>query len=95
MQKNPRKHSKAQLMRMFEVSRKAINRWQEFFRDIFPLSAQWQTLRGKISSSVKNSNLPGEMVAYFIEHTKSVEEAIVNCLRFMANWLKASKMRVC
>ncbi len=95
IQKYPRKHSKAQLMRMFEVSRKTINRWQEFFRDIFPLSAQWQTLRGKISSSVKNSNLPGEMVAYFIEHTKSVEEAIVNCLRFMANWLKASKMRVC
>ena len=95
MQKNPRKYSKAQLMRMFEVSRKTINRWQEFFRDIFPLSAQWQTLRGKISSSVKNSNLPGEMVAYFIEHTKSVEEAIVNCLRFMVNWLKASKMRVC
>ncbi len=91
MQKNPRKHSKTQLMRMFEVSRKAINRWQEFFRDIFPLSVQWQWSRGRISSAVKNSDLPGGVVAYFIEHTKSAEEAIVNCLQFMATGYKRVK----
>lgn len=83
-QNYPRKHSKAKLMRMFGVSRKTINRWQKFFRDIFPLSAQWQRIRGVISSVVKNSNLPGGMVAYFTQHTKSAEEAIVNCLQFMA-----------
>lgn len=80
----PRKNSKAQLMRMFGVSRKTINRWQIFFRDIFPLSAQWQRLRGMISSVVQNNDLPGKMVSYFFQHTESAEEAIVNCLRFMA-----------
>jgi hypothetical protein len=83
-QNHPRKHSKAQLMRMFGVSRKTINRWQRFFRDIFPLSAQWKRLRGKISSVVENSDLPGKIVGYFFQHTKSAEEAIVNCLRFIA-----------
>ena len=83
-QNYPRKHSKAQLMRMFGVSRKTINRWQVFFRDIFPFSKQWQRLRGKVSSVVKNSDLPGGMVAYFIQHTKSVEEAIVRSLHFIS-----------
>lgn len=83
-QNYPHKHSKAQLMRMFGVSRKTLNRWQGFFRDIFPFSAQWQRLRGMISSTVKNNDLPGGMVTYFLQHTKSAEEAIINCLSFVA-----------
>ncbi len=80
----PRQNSKAQLMRMFGVSRKTINRWQGFFRDIFPFCALWQRLRGKISTDVSNDEIPGGLVVYFIEHVISTEEAMVSCLRFLA-----------
>lgn len=83
-QKFPRENSKAQLMRMFAVSRKTINRWQGFFRDIFPLSALWQRLRGMISTDVSNDDLPGGLTVYFTKHIKTIEEALVNCLEFLA-----------
>lgn len=83
-QNYPRKNSKAQLMRMFGVSRKTINRWQGFFRKIFPFSAGWQRLRGMISPTVKNDELPGGLVSHFIQQVKSIEESIVSCLRFLA-----------
>ena len=84
MQNYPRKHSKALLMRMFGVNRKTINRWQGFFRDVFPFSAKWHRIRGAVSSVVKSTDLPGRMVTFFLQHTKSAEEAIINCLRFIA-----------
>jgi hypothetical protein len=83
-QKFPRENSKAQLMRMFGVSRKTINRWQGFFRDIFPLSALWQRLRGMISADVSNDDLPGGLTVYFTKHIKTTEEALVNCLKLLA-----------
>lgn len=83
-QNNPQQYSKARLKRLFDVSGKTINRWRQFYLDIFPYSSQWQRVRGLISSTVKNNKLPGELVAYFIQHTKSAEEAFVNCLRLVA-----------
>ncbi len=84
-QNNPRENSKAQLTRMFGISRKSINRWQGFFRDIFPYSKQWKRLRGMISSAVKNESLPSELVGHFHQQTKSAEESFVNCLCFLAS----------
>ncbi len=90
-QKFPRKNSKARLMRMFDVSRKTINRWQGFFRDVFPVSAVWHRLRGMISTDVSNDNLPGELIIYFAKHIKTAEKALVSCLEFLARG-EAQKM---
>ncbi len=83
-QNNPRENSKARLIRMFGVSRKTINRWQGFFRHIFPASAKWQRLRGMISTDVQNDRLPGELVCYFLKHVKSAEAAMIGCLCFLS-----------
>ncbi len=91
LQNNPQKNNKTRLKQLFDVSRKTINRWQRFFQEIFPFSSQWQRIRGMISSAVKNDELPGGMVAYFVQHIKSAEEAIVNCLRFLAGGLILTK----
>lgn len=80
----PRENSKAQLSRMFGVSRKTINRWQVFFRDIFPSGTKWQRLRGMISSDVQNDRLPGNLVCYFLKHVKSAEAAMIGCLYFLS-----------
>jgi hypothetical protein len=80
----PRKNSKARLIRMFGISRKTINRWLGFFRDIFPASGQWQRLRGMINSDVQNDQLPGGLVCYFIKHVKSAEAAMISCLCFLS-----------
>jgi hypothetical protein len=83
-QNYPRKNSKSQLVRMFGVSRKTINRWLGFFRDIFPYSVKWQRLRGLLSTDVNNDELPGGLVSYFIKHVKSAKEAMVGCLCFLS-----------
>ncbi len=83
-QHSPRQNSKAQLMRLFGVSRQTINRWLGFFKDIFPNSGTWKRIRGMVSVDVSNDELPGGLVVYFIKHVNSVEEAMVRCLCFLS-----------
>lgn len=90
-QNKPQRYSKANLMRMVGVSRKTINRWLKYFRDIFPRSNLWKTIRGLVSSTVKNDNLPGSLTDHFLQNVPSVEEAIVNCLSLLANNLLPAK----
>lgn len=83
-QNNPRRHSKASLMRMAGVSRKTINRWLQYFRDIFPQSNLWKTIRGAVIPTVRNNNLPGSLTAYFRQHSQTPEKAIISCLQLLA-----------
>jgi len=83
-QNNPREYSKARLIRIFGISRKTINRWLTFFREHFPRSNLWKTVRGYVSSTVQNNNLPGSLVDYFLQHNQTGQEAIINCLRLLA-----------
>jgi hypothetical protein len=73
-----------QLMDRFGISRKTLLRWMDYFRNVFPCSAQWQRLRGKISSEVENSELPGALLDYFLKHNKSPEKGFIDCLHFLA-----------
>ncbi len=38
--------SARKLMELFEIDRNTFRRWIEYFRDQFPVSAQWKALRG-------------------------------------------------
>ena len=74
-----------ELKDMFGISKKTLIRWINYFREEFPVSTKWQQLRGRVHSSVSNKKLPGNLLAYFIHNRDSVEEGLVDCLRFLAS----------
>lgn len=84
-QNRPDGASANKLRRMFGVSRKTLIRWIAYFRDEFPYSPQWKRLRGRVSSWVKNGDLPASLVEFFIHHWKSPEKGMVECLRALAS----------
>jgi len=79
--------STSELMRMFDMSRKTVCRWMSYFQEVFPNSAQWQKLRGRVHSSIRDSELPGDLLRYFIRYADSAEAGLVGCLRFLATGL--------
>lgn len=83
-QNRPDGFSANKIKRLFEISRKTLIRWAAYFQEEFPLSAQWQRLRGRVSSSVRNSELPGALVKFFLLNSESEEKGIIACLHFLA-----------
>jgi len=83
-QNKPDGVSASKLERLFGVTRKTLIRWVAYFRDVFPSSAQWQRLRGRVSPSVRDSELPGALVRFFLLNSESPEEGFIACLRFLA-----------
>ena len=79
-QSKPQEYSKNMLSKMLEADRKTINRWLAYFREIFPKSQIWQTVRGFIHPAVANHILPGSLVEHYLENIKSCQNAILNCL---------------
>jgi len=72
------------LSRLLGVTRKTLIRWASYFREIFPSSAKWQRLRGRVSPSVRDSELPGSLVEFFLLNSESPEKGLIACLRFLA-----------
>jgi hypothetical protein len=83
-QRRPSGWSARQIMDRFGICLKTLLRWMAYFKDVFPSSAQWQRLRGRISSDVANRELPGALLDYFLQHHKPMEEGLINCLHFLA-----------
>jgi len=77
-------YSIGKLQRMFGISRTTIKRWIQYFQQVFPASAQWQRLRGLVIARVGNTNLPGDLLQYFLDCHKAPLIALINCLIFMA-----------
>jgi hypothetical protein len=68
------------LRELFGVTRLTIKRWVAYFRDVFPFSARWQRLRGRVSSSVRDSDLPGALVRFFLLNSESPDKGLIACL---------------
>ena len=83
-QNRPDGMSAKKLQRLFGVTRNTLIRWAAYFRDVFPSSAQWQRLRGRISSSVRDSELPGALVRFFLLNSESPEKRLAACLYSVA-----------
>lgn len=92
-QRRPDGASARELKERFGISRKTLLRWMAYFRDVFPLSAQWQRLRGRVSSMVRDSELPGGLVEYFLKQCGREEQGLIKCLRFLAEGLFAGLVR--
>jgi hypothetical protein len=72
------------LKKLFGVTRLTIKRWIAYFREVFPFSARWQRLRGRVSSSVRDSELPGALVRFFLLNSESAEKGLIACLCSLA-----------
>ncbi len=84
-QNRPHGKSIAKLQRMFRISHHTISHWIRYFKEKFPLTDQWKRLRGKIISTVKNSELPSNLLRYFMNYCQSEEKGMVRCLNFLAS----------
>jgi hypothetical protein len=74
----------AELCERFEVSRRTVKRWVGFFEVMFPLSAAWKRLRGRVGIEVRNEDLPRGLVAWFLASGKNDQSAVVSCLEALA-----------
>ena len=85
-QNRPNGISTYKLSEMFGVPRKTITRWGIFYRDAFPASKSWQSIRGQVVSSIKNNEIPGKLVNYFLSlhASKDAILAVVACLKFLS-----------
>ena len=83
-QNRPDGMSANKLKKLFGVTRLTIKRWIAYFRDVFPFSARWQRLRGRVSTSVSNSELPGALLRFFLLNRESSEKGLTACLHFLA-----------
>ena len=90
-QRKPREYSRNMLSKMLGANRKTITRWLTYFREAFPHSNTWKTVRGFVSPTVLNRNLPGSLVDYYLDHIPSFEGAIISCLRLLTTESPAVK----
>ena len=87
-QNRPQGASTITLMRMFGISRKTLFRWISWFRDEFPASNHWQSVRGRVSATINSGDLPGSLLDHYIQHSETHEAALVGCLQLFAAGLK-------
>ena len=83
-QKRPNGFAINQLMRMLSISRTTIVRWIQYFGAVFPTTAHWQRIRGRVSAMVSDQGLPGNLVEHFLAHSSEPLTGLVDCLRFLA-----------
>ena len=87
-QSKPQKYSKNMLSEMFGVNRKTINRWLAYFREKFPESQLWKTVRGIINPAVSSQKLPISLLKYYFENNTSPGNAICDCLLLLTTGLR-------
>jgi hypothetical protein len=72
------------LKKLYGVTRLTIKRWIAYFREVFPFTARWQRLRGRVSPSVRDSDLPGALLSFFLHNSESPEKGLIACLYSLA-----------
>jgi hypothetical protein len=91
-QSAPQEYSKNMLSKMLGADRKTINRWLRYFREFFPKSRTWKTVRGFISPVVRSTSLPGSFVGYYLESNRSLTQGMISCLVLLATGSPTAKM---
>lgn len=91
-QSKAQEYSKNMLSQMLDADRKTITRWLRYFRELFPKSRTWKTVRGFISPVVTAFSLPGSLVEYFLENSECIIQATINCLMLLTTESQPVKM---
>ena len=84
-QNRPHSASARRIQEMFKISRETLKRWMAYFRDEFPVSIQWQRLRGRLAATVSSNQLPAGLINYFVKIFQSPQQALIGCLMFLAS----------
>lgn len=79
------------LKELFGVSRKTLERWRVWWREAFPESRFWQSLRGRFVPAVDDASLPLGVLER-LAHTEEPVAALLHLLQPIstAPWLDAS-----
>jgi hypothetical protein len=87
-QRRVRGYSAKQLMNLYGVSTRTLERWVEYFRELFPQSSGWKKVQGMVGSEVDNRRLPGSLLEYFLKQRKTcheeVRQALIQSCRLLA-----------
>jgi hypothetical protein len=73
-----------QLKCRFGVWRSTVNRWQHYFRELFPQSRAYRHLSGHLIPPIHPSHLPKALLDRFEHVAKNPETTLVNCLQTLA-----------
>jgi hypothetical protein len=92
-QSKAQEYSKNMLSRMLDADRKTITRWLRYFREVFPTSRTWKTVRGLISAVVTTISLPGSLVEYYLKNTECTIQSVINCLMLLTTESQTVKVR--
>lgn len=66
---------------LFAISRSTLERWQRYFRKIFPASHGWQRLRGRLLPAIVPQDLPWGLIERFLQPRGDPQISLVACLR--------------
>jgi hypothetical protein len=91
-QSKPQEYSKNRLSKMIDADRKTINRWLDYFHELFPTSRIWQAVCGFFPPFVTALKLPGALVEYYLRNSKSITQAMSSCLVLLTTELPPGKM---
>lgn len=73
-----------ELCERFDVSRRTVKRWVQFFLVSFPRGDAWRRLRGHVSASVANHLLPRSFLEWLFGERECTETALGDALRLIA-----------
>lgn len=75
-----RRHSARELRRRFGVPWTTVKRWIAYYREAFPGSRQWQSIRGQVGPEVRSDCLPESLVAVVVQESVCVEQGLIRSL---------------
>lgn len=81
----------AELQRLFGVSPRTLERWRRWWRETFPPSRFWTSLRGRLSPPVEVETLPASLLERLGEEAAAAMVALLRLLQPIstAPWLEA------
>jgi hypothetical protein len=66
---------------LFGVTRTTLNRWAQYFREVFPFSLSWKRLSGMLMPPVEAVLLPRSLIERFIHiRDGDPERGLISCL---------------
>jgi len=84
--------SARRLMELFGASRQTISRWVRYFREVFPTSSSWQSIRGQVSPEVSNSDLPLSLFEHILARSSNAMDAALTCLKLLVSGAAYAQM---
>ena len=76
--------SARKVKKLFGITHQTLLRWMAYFRDEFPRSRDWRSIRGWVSAQVVNDALPSSLIVHFMSSHENPQAGLIACLLFLA-----------